>query len=166
MVFKRKRIERKDKYTWQTLRFERCCDLPKNLNDKVGQHVLSLELVEIICFVYNLNLQKQAAYLQGFGNQNGVSWNECYSFIRRHKIILRQPKVTPFSRTRSFVKAKVCEFFIFSQIIPQNNIGASCIYGIDKSGLSTLHKPQKILARKGKRHVGNIKMENGRNHTT
>ncbi|KAJ3661747.1 hypothetical protein Zmor_006133 [Zophobas morio] len=62
------------------------------------------------------------------------------------------------ARAKGFNRKNVTDFFnIYERIVDENQFDAARIYNLDESGFSTIQKkPQKILARKGKKQVGVI----------
>ena len=66
-----------------------------------------------------------------------------------------------------FNKPAVHNFFdLYTAVITDNNIQPCRIFNCDEMGMSTVHKPSKILATKGKRQIGAITTaERGRNIT-
>jgi hypothetical protein len=75
-----------------------------------------------------------------------------YGLIARHsQISLRQPEATFVARARGFCKENVVEFFtVLDKIVHENNLDAGRIFNMDQTVVSTVQKPQKVLARKGK----------------
>jgi hypothetical protein len=106
---------------------------------------LAYEIAEIKNLPHGFSHEKRMA---------GDKWY--YGFIARHpQISLRQPEATSVARARGFYKENVTEFFtVFEKIVHENNLDAGRIFNMDEIALSTVQRPQKVLARKGKHQAG------------
>ena len=59
------------------------------------------------------------------------------------------------ARARDFNKECIYGFFDkYEAILDEYKFTANQIYNVDETGLSTVHKPSKIIAQKGKHQVG------------
>lgn len=102
--------------------------------------------------------------------QAGKDWLK--DFLKRNpELSIRKPEAVSIQRAIGFNKHKVKIFFdnlkklLFSEkgtmLIPPENI-----YNVDESGFTTVHKPGKVLAKKGKKSVGAMTSgEKGKNVT-
>lgn len=118
---------------------------------------LAFELAERNGFAHKFNQQKQKA---------GQEWLE--GFLKRNKdISLRKPEATSAARAQAFNRPQVKKFFeMFENLLESENVGPHRIYNADESSLSTVQKPQKILATTGRKQVGVItSAERGTNTT-
>ena len=79
-------------------------------------------------------------------------------FIKRvGGISIRNPEAVSISRAVGFNKPKVKEFYdVLEKLYTENIIAKENIWNADESGISTVHTPGKILARKGQKQVGKI----------
>ncbi|XP_058813094.1 uncharacterized protein LOC131677353 [Topomyia yanbarensis] len=83
----------------------------------------------------------------------GVEWY--YGFMRRcRRLSLRVAEPTSLSRATSFNRNNVEIFFEnLRSLMNRFSFGPESIWNIDETGLTTVHKPKKILAPKGTKQV-------------
>lgn len=87
-----------------------------------------------------------------------AGWDWLKGFRSRNPDIgLRKPEPTSAARAIGFNRPRVNTFFeIYEETLKKYNISPTRIFNMDESALSTVHKPQKVLAHKGKKQVGAI----------
>jgi hypothetical protein len=80
------------------------------------------------------------------------------SFCNRHpEISLRRPEATSMSRVIGFNEKQVKGFYeILKEEMTKYEVDASRIWNVDESGLTSVHKPPKIMAIKGMKQVGKL----------
>lgn len=118
---------------------------------------LAYQLAEKNGFSHRFNRQKQKA---------GQDWMD--GFLRRNKdISLRKPEATSAARAQAFNRPQVQKFFqLYGKLLESVEFKPHRIYNADESGLSTVQKPQKILATTGRKQVGVLtSAERGTNTT-
>lgn len=148
----------------KNVKFGRPKDMSENMEQELVAHVLKLEasffgltatdlrrLAYQLAEKYNLphrfNREKKIA---------GKKWY--YKFMKDNPCLsLRIPEATSIARAKAFNKECVYKFFDkYESILDEYKFTANQIYNVDETGLSTVHKPSKIIAQKGKHQVGAI----------
>lgn len=142
--------------------FGRMPALPQELENELVAHVLDLE--KKLFGITRKSLMKLAydiARVNGVGQQfnNETAGKKWYRlFMARHpQLSLRQPEATSAARATGFSREKVTIFYdTLTEIQKKYNFSPINIYNMDETGLSTVQRPQKIIAMKGRRQVGAI----------
>ena len=82
-------------------------------------------------------------------------------FLKKNpKLSIRKPEPTSRGHAVGFNKPQVDGFYNNLQVlIEQHNVTAHQVWNVDESGLTTVHTPRNIIAKKGAKQVG--KMTNG-----
>lgn len=97
-----------------------------------------------------------------------VGWDWIKGFRRRHpNISLRVPEATSAARAQAFNKPQIERFFqLLDRTIEEFGFTPERIFNMDESGLSTVQKPQRVFATKGRKQVGAITSAERGTHTT
>jgi hypothetical protein len=86
----------------------------------------------------------------------GEDWLQ--GFMTRHQeLSLRLPQATNLSRAVGFNRPQVNRFYsLYKDLLTRNSVTARRIWNMDETGITNVHKPNKILATKGARSIGKI----------
>ena len=139
-------------------------DLPGELEKQLADHILHMEAM---FYGFNTQSVRRLAYQiadinnipHRFNKEKQIAGKEWLSgFLKRHpQISVRSPQATSLARASGFNRARVNAFFdLLEKLVDQHGLTADRIYNADEKGLTAVHKPGKILARKGKSQVGSI----------
>ena len=84
----------------------------------------------------------------------GKEW--AFSFLRRHtELSLRSPEATSMSRMTGFNRVQVNKFYeLLREEFEKEDYSAHQIFNVDESGITTVQKPGKIIAKRGLKQVG------------
>lgn len=84
----------------------------------------------------------------------GEDWYR--SFMKRHpELSVRKPESTSLARNSSFNAINVGSFFKNLQnVMEKHKFGPQDIWNIDETGVTTTHKPSKVIAERGVKQVG------------
>ncbi|XP_018372376.1 PREDICTED: uncharacterized protein LOC108767148 [Trachymyrmex cornetzi] len=99
------------------------------------------------------NKTKPASWEKKKNQMAGEVWLKL--FMERHPILsLRSPQATSLSRATSFNKMNVNFFFEnYTSILHKHGFQAADIWNMDETGVTTVQKPNKVIARKGEKQV-------------
>lgn len=74
---------------------------------------------------------------------------------RNHELSIRLPEATSIARSSAFNRTTVDEFNKnLEKILQRENFGPHDIWNIDETGVTTTHKPTKVIASRGVKQVG------------
>ncbi|XP_025836076.1 uncharacterized protein LOC112906347 [Agrilus planipennis] len=120
-------------------------------------HGLSSLCVRQLAYQLAIQNQKADEKICKWAN-NIASYDWFYGFMKRNtQLSLRVPEATSLSRSTSFNKHNIgCFFENLQKLLVKYHFGPEAIWNIDETGLSTVHKPKKIVATKGVKQIGKM----------
>ena len=106
-------------------------------------------------YAQSLNLNIPASWVE-----NGLAGYDWFKgFMKRHSsfISIRTPEATSLARISGFNKPKVNDFFDNLQsLMDRYHFTPGQIYNADETGITTVQKPNRVVARKGVKQVGRV----------
>lgn len=131
-----------------------------NYIEKAAELHYGLTLKDVRTLAYQFAKQNQKPYDPSWDTNKLAGKDWLIGFRKRFKaqLALRKPEATSLSRSTSFNKANVSLVFENFKKALRNNpgIGPFNIWNCDETGISTVHVPPKILAKKGVKQVGGM----------
>ena len=92
-----------------------------------------------------------------FKNQKaGKDW--LHNFLHRHtELSIRSPEPTSICRAVGFNQPSVKRFFdALKTELMKSTLDASRIYNMDETGLTVVHRPHKVVAKRGQKQIGKM----------
>ena len=117
---------------------------------------LSPKAARKLSYQYACKLQRSMPASWTENEQAGADWFSC--FIKRHQTLsIRKPEATSLSRATSFNKVNVNQFFDnLSDVLERFSFQVSDIWNVDETGVTTVQRPDKVIARRGNKQIGSM----------
>ncbi|CAH2088095.1 unnamed protein product [Euphydryas editha] len=119
-------------------------------------HGLTPKATRLLAFQFALKNNKKMP--ENWQKNEIASYDWIHGFIRRHSnLSLRVPEATSLSRATSFNKHNVSKFFQNLQsMYTRFQFEPQDVWNLDETGITTVHKPKKIIACKGLKQVSKV----------
>ena len=92
-----------------------------------------------------------------FNNDSaGKTWMRL--FLSRHpELVIQSPEPTSLGRAVGFNKPSVQKFFdLYRDELSKDNYSSDRVFNMDESGVTVVHRPGKVLSRKGQKQIGKL----------
>lgn len=132
------------------------------------QYGLTLRDCRILAYQFAKVNNKKYHKSWDISKMAGKDWLKIFRKKYANELALRKPEATSLARSTAFNKANVAVTFQNYKLALGQNQGITAfnIWNVDETGISTVHVPPKILARKGRKQVGQMtSAERGSNVT-
>lgn len=119
-------------------------------------HGLTQQMARELAWEYAKENKRQYPSSWDENKAAGEDWVQ--GFMKRHSTLsCRKPEATSLSRGTSFNRHNVNQFMDnLESLMSRYKFGPEDIYNMDETGLTTVHKPPKIIADKKARQVGQV----------
>lgn len=115
---------------------------------------LSPHAVRKFAFEYASALNRNYPESWSVNREAGIEWFK--GFIKRHSTLsIRKPEATSLARATSFNPYNVNKFFDnLSKVLDRHRFQPGDIWNVDETGITTVQRPQRVVARKGMKQIG------------
>lgn len=112
--------------------------------------------VRVLAYQYAVKINADFPSAWTRDGKAGLEW--FYGFMRRHpRLSLRKPEATSLARASAFNPSNVALFFNnLKEVANRMTFEAHRIYNMDETGVTTVHRPQRVVSRCGQRQVGSV----------
>ncbi|XP_011859116.1 PREDICTED: uncharacterized protein LOC105556631 [Vollenhovia emeryi] len=109
-----------------------------------------------LAYRFAMELKKKIPTNWGTNEIAGSDWFE--GFMRRYpKLSLRKPEATSMARAAAFNRTNVDLFFnLYEKVIKNILFEPHKMWNIDETGLTNVHKPNRVISRRTRKQVGAI----------
>lgn len=117
-----------------------------------------LTKIEVRTLAYQYANENGKNYPEQWGIEKKAGREWLCGFLKRNdKLSLRKPEATSLSRSTSFNKKNVNEFYAkLKSCLEKYNFQPNNIYNIDETGNTTVHVPPRVIAPKGIKQIGSM----------
>jgi len=117
---------------------------------------LPVKEVKVLAYEYAVKIAKKIPDKWTLTGMAGREWFN--KFMKRHRTIsLRTPEATSLGRASAFNRVNVTAFFDnLDTVLKRHHLGPESIWNVDETGVTTVQKPNKVIAATGSKQVGGI----------
>lgn len=136
-------------------------DQEKNLEEylkKASDIYYGLSPKEVRAFAYEYAAALKIKYPKSWEKNKLAGEDWFSSYLKRHaELSIRKPEATSLARASSFNKINVNAFFEnLKTVLDRLQLGPGDIWNMDETGVTTVQKPDRIVARRGYKQIGRI----------
>ena len=119
-------------------------------------HGLSPKQLRLLAYDFAMANNKEMPESWILNQTAGSDW--LGGFLKRHQMLaIRTLEATSLSRSTSFNKNNVAEFFNnLREVLERYHFSPNDIYNVDETGVTTVQKPTKVVAGRGTKQVGKM----------
>lgn len=137
--------------------------LPDNSEQELAQYLeesskmyFGLSTKEVRVLAYEIAVKNNIKMRQYWQDNKMASTDWLAGFLKRHPTLsVRTPEATSLSRATSFNRENVNKFFnLLGELMERYRFECQDIYNLDETGVTTVQRPDRIIARKGVKQVG------------
>ncbi|XP_039288765.1 uncharacterized protein LOC111048698 [Nilaparvata lugens] len=113
---------------------------------------------ELRKFAYEYAIARGKKVPENWMKNKSASYDWQMGFMSRHtELSLRNPQATSLARGTAFNETTVYVFFSnLRTVYKEHKFSPDAVYNIDETGLSTVHRPSKIISAKGQKQVSKV----------
>jgi len=118
-----------------------------------------LTLAELRQFAFDLSVANNLINIPKSWSEHKMAGSDwAYSFMKRHKadIAICTPEATSVQRMTNFNQFTVNSFFNNLENALKRGFGPESVWNIDETGVTTVQRPCRVLARKGAKQAGSV----------
>lgn len=115
-----------------------------------------LSTIESRELAYQFALRNKKTYPRKWDEEHIAGYDWFRGFMNRNKCLsIRQPEATSIARSTAFNKETVRQFMDnLEEVLVREKFSPQDIWNVDETGVTTTHKPTKVIAQKGIKQVG------------